>query len=260
MKIGGIIDISTKDIPGKASMVIFTMGCNFRCNFCHNKHLLKLENGKDISIEKLLNIIKSNQLVNSISISGGEPTLQKDLIILLRRIKEIKENETRKYISIDTNGSNPEYLKNLIPYLDRVALDIKAPLHQTLYEKITQSKIDINKIKKSYSILNSQKDLDFEIRTTYVKNLIQDKDIHEIINFLINNDFKDTFVLQQYQFSDGVGVEYKEKYQKPEHFELINILKPYSKERESSPLSFDIFIRDDVVGYLRLEDVLKMII
>ena len=60
MRIGGIIDISTKDIPGKVAIVIFTLGCNFKCEFCHNKYLLQNEVGKTTSIADLMKTIKSN--------------------------------------------------------------------------------------------------------------------------------------------------------------------------------------------------------
>jgi pyruvate formate lyase activating enzyme len=118
MRIGGIIDVSTKDIPNKCCMVIFTVGCNLNCSFCQNKYLLDLNVGKDWKIKEILEYVKSNFLVDSLSITGGEPTLQEDLIELCKEIKKIG-----KYISLDTNGTNPKIIKELIPYIDRVALD-----------------------------------------------------------------------------------------------------------------------------------------
>jgi len=260
MRIGGIVDISTKDIPGKATMVIFTIGCNFRCNFCHNKHLLNHSNGNEVSTDRLLSIIKSNQLVSSVSISGGEPTLQKDLKTLVEKIKNIEDPEAKKYISIDSNGSNPDLLQQIFPYVDRIALDIKAPFNQKRYEEIVNNEMDIGNIERSYFLINKQKILDFEIRTTYVKNLLEPIEIHNILNFLIENDFRGNFVLQQYQYSEGVGDAYKEIFTKPEHGELIHILKPYSKANLSKSLKFKILLRDDVIGYMELNEVLDKII
>ena len=82
MRVGGIVDISTKDIPNKSTMVIFTVGCNLSCEFCHNKYLLHEGVGRDIDVPKLMEQIKSNMLVSSVSISGGEPTLQDDLLYI----------------------------------------------------------------------------------------------------------------------------------------------------------------------------------
>ena len=64
MRIGGIIDISTKDIPYRSSMVIFTVGCNFKCEFCHNKYLLQPNVGREYEIKELIDIISTNLLVS----------------------------------------------------------------------------------------------------------------------------------------------------------------------------------------------------
>ena len=246
MNIGGIIDISTKDIPYKAAMVIFTKGCNFNCEFCHNKYLLKNNIGEPIRVNDLIKIISNNSLVNSVSITGGEPTLQKDLIELCKEITKIG-----KYISIDTNGSNPEVIIQLVPYVNRVALDIKAPLIQNHLERVIRQKINPALIIKTFHILNKSKTIEFEIRTTYVEKLLKQKDIHRIITFLQENNFKGNYVLQQYQYSDGVGKEFKNKFQKPSHVYLLNILKSY----KDSNLPFEMYIRDDIVGYCKVSEL-----
>jgi uncharacterized protein VirK/YbjX len=103
-------------------------------------------------------------------------------------------------------------------------------------------------IKDTIDIVNSQKQIDFEIRTTYVGQLMKPKDIEQIISFLSKHKFRDSFVLQQYQYSEGVGIKYKEIYFIPEHVTLFNILKKYKKFN----LPFKIFLRDNVVGYMNL--------
>jgi pyruvate formate lyase activating enzyme len=199
-------------------------------------------------------------LVSSISVSGGEPTLQSDLKLFLQNVRGINDKHKVQYLSIDTNGSNPNILQDLIPLLDRVALDIKAPLIQKKYEKITHARMDIENIKDSFFLLNSQKNIDFEIRATYVKNLLKPHDIHEIIEFLIEKEFKGIFVLQQYQYSEGVGPKYKEKFAQPEHLDLINLLKPYAEKNRTTSLGFKIYIRDNIIGYMELEEVLEKIL
>lgn len=240
MRVGGIIDISTKDIPNKSTMVIFTVGCNLNCEFCHNKYLLHESVGKDMEVSELLKQIKSNMLVSGVSISGGEPTLQKDLLELCKEIKNIG-----KYISIDTNGTNPKIISKLLPYIDRTALDLKGPLNIKRLMKITGTIVDTNRLIETFNLVNNHEDIDFEIRTTYVENLMKPNDIDRIISFLRKNKFKGSFVLQQYQYSEGVGDEYKEKFQKPEHIILLNILKSY----RNLDLPFQIYLRDDIVGY-----------
>jgi len=244
MRVGGIVDISTKDIPNKSAMVIFTVGCNLSCGFCHNKYLLHVGVGRDMTVPELLEQIKSNMLVSGVSISGGEPTLQKDLLELSKEIKNIG-----KYISIDTNGTNPKSILELLPYINRVALDLKGPLNNKRLFKITGNQVNFNLIIETFRIINNHEDIDFEIRTTYVENLMKPSDIDKIILFLKKHQFRGNFVLQQYQYSEGVGEEHKQKFQKPEHITLLNILKPY----RNMELPFQIYLRDDIVGYSMID-------
>ncbi|MBA7530209.1 7-carboxy-7-deazaguanine synthase [subsurface metagenome] len=240
MRVGGIIDISTKDIPNRSTMVIFTVGCNLNCGFCHNKYLLHESVGKDMEVSELLEQIKSNMLVSGVSISGGEPTLQKDLLKLCKEIKKIG-----KYISLDTNGTNPQIISKLLPHINRIALDLKGPLNKKRLKKITGNLMDPNLIIETFNFVNKREDIDFEVRTTYVENLMKPNDIDKIISFLRKNEFRGNFILQQYQYFEGVGDEYKEKFQKPEHIILLNILKPY----RNLDLLFQIYLRDDIIGY-----------
>ena len=246
MRVGGIVDISTKDIPNKSTMVIFTVGCNLSCGFCHNKYLLHEGVGRDIDVPELMEQIKSNMLVSGVSISGGEPTLQKDLLELCKEIKNVG-----KYISIDTNGTNPKTITELLPLINRVALDIKGPLHNKRLSKITGNQVNSDHITETFTIINNHENIDFEIRTTYVENLMKPNDIDKIISYLRKNLFRGNFVLQQYQYSEGVGEENKDKFQKPEHITLLNILKPY----RNMNLPFQIYLRDEIVGYSTIDQI-----
>jgi len=246
MRIGGIIDISTKDIPERSSMIIFTVGCNLKCEFCHNKFLLNLDVGRDMKVSEIIEQVKSNLLVSGVSITGGEPTLQTDLIDLCKEIQKVD-----KYINIDTNGTNPTLITKLMPYINRVSLDLKGPLKKTTLEKITGSDLNPELIIETFNIVNDQEEIDFEIRTTYVEKLMKPEDIHKIVTFLKKNKFRGTFVLQQYQYSDGVGEKYKEIYHMPEHVTLLKIIEKYRKK----DLPFEIFVRDNVVGYKNIKDI-----
>ncbi|MCK4480251.1 MAG: anaerobic ribonucleoside-triphosphate reductase activating protein, partial [Candidatus Lokiarchaeota archaeon] len=236
MRVGGIIDISTKDIPHRSSMVIFTVGCNFKCEFCHNKYLLQPNVGREYTISELIDKIKTNLLVSGVSITGGEPTLQDDLPELCREI-----NKKNRFLSVDTNGSNPDVIEKIAPYINRVALDLKSPLKPEIMEKITGVKINLDKISETIKFLRTQKDIDFEIRTTFVEKLLDVDDISEIINYLRNIKFNGNFVLQQYQYREGVGERFKDVFLKPEHEVLHNLLKPF----KGLELPFKIFLRDE---------------
>jgi len=246
MRVGGIVDISTKDIPGRSSMVIFTVGCNFKCEYCHNKYLLQPNVGREYEIKEIIDIISTNLLVSGVSITGGEPTLQKDLLELCKQIQKID-----KYLSIDTNGSNPDVIKKIAPYINRVALDLKGPPDLDKLKKIAGVKVDLGKINETIGFLNSQQDIEFEIRTTYVENLLTPYDLEEIMKFLNKIGFKANFVIQQYQFFEGVGEEFKKIFSKPEHDALVNVLQPY----KDIDLSFKIFLRDEIVGYCSINEM-----
>lgn len=246
MRLGGIVDISTKDIPGKSSMVLFTVGCNFKCEFCYNKYLLQPNVGREYEIKEIIDKIATNSLVSGVSITGGEPTLQKDLLDLCKQIQKID-----KYISIDTNGSNPDVIKKIAPFINRVAMDLKGPLIPGKLEKIAGVKVELDKILETIKFLNDQKQIDFEIRTTYIGKLLDAADIDEIITFLNNIGFSGNFVLQQYQFLEGVGDEYKKIFSKPEHDILVKLIELYKHK----DLSFKIFLRDDIVGYCSINEL-----
>jgi pyruvate formate lyase activating enzyme len=246
MRLGGIIDISTKDIPERSSMALFTVGCNFKCEFCHNKYLLHPNVGREYKIEELKDKISTNLLVSGVSITGGEPTLQPDLFELCKEIRKIG-----KYLSIDTNGSNPEVIKKIVPFINRVALDLKSPVEQGKYQKIAGVKVNIDKILETINFINSQKEIEFEIRTTFVGKLLDAEDIDDIMKFLKNVGFQGNFVLQQYQFFEGVGEEYKKIFAKPGHDILVKIIEKF----RSQNLPFKIFLRDDVVGYCSIDEV-----
>ena len=246
MRVGGIIDISTKDIPHRSSMVIFTVGCNFKCEFCHNKYLLQPNVGREYTISELIDKIKTNLLVSGVSITGGEPTLQDDLPELCREI-----NKKNRFLSVDTNGSNPDVIEKIAPYINRVALDLKSPLKPEIMEKITGVKINLDKISETIKFLRTQKDIDFEIRTTFVEKLLDVDDISEIINYLRNIKFNGNFVLQQYQYREGVGERFKDVFLKPEHEVLHNLLKPF----KGLELPFNIFLRDEIVGYCSIDEL-----
>ncbi len=246
MRLGGIIDISTKDIPERSSMVLFTVGCNFKCEFCHNKYLLHPNVGREYKIEELKNKISTNLLVSGVSITGGEPTLQPDLFELSKEIQKIG-----KYLSIDTNGSNPEVIKKIKPFINRVALDLKGPPEQKKLQKITGVKVNFDKILETINFVNSQEEIDFEIRTTFVGKLLNADDIDEIVILLRKLGFRGNFVLQQYQFFEGVGEEYKKIFAKPGHDILVKLIEKYKHE----DLLFKIFLRDDIVGYCSIDEV-----
>lgn len=159
----GIDKFSLLDYDENVSVVLFAPTCNYRCPFCHNEQSV-LNANSSIPFEDILSFLKSRVgLIDAVVVSGGEPTLMDDLISKIEKIKELGFK-----IKLDTNGTNPDVLnellrKNLINY---VAMDIKNS--EEKYPETTGVKnAQMDKIKQSISILKSGK-VDYEFRTTLV--------------------------------------------------------------------------------------------
>ena len=181
MKIGGLQKLTLIDYPGKVAAAVFTAGCNFFCPFCHNPDLVLLRKSEKypfLSEEQFFWWLEKNLgLLDGVCISGGEPTIHRDLPEF---IKEIKDLGLR--VKLDTNGSNPEMLERLIKndLLDYVAMDIKAPINK--YSKFYNLPINAAGIKKSVNLIRQMPD--YEFRTTIIPDLHKKKDLMEIGQWL----------------------------------------------------------------------------
>jgi pyruvate formate lyase activating enzyme len=161
MRIGGFIKSSLVDYPGKVAAVIFTQGCNFRCPYCHNPQLVfpELFTGA-ISFEYIRDFLEGRrELLDGVVFCGGEPTLQDDLPEIIREIRSLGYT-----VKLDTNGSNPDVLAEALPYLDYVAMDIKAPFDQ--YSRICGVPVDDYEIRRSMLLIRAA-GIQYEFRTTF---------------------------------------------------------------------------------------------
>lgn len=192
MNINHMIGSSFIDYPKEISAVVFTKGCNMTCPYCHNK---ALENeALTIPEEDVIFFLKKRKgLVDAITISGGEPTLQKDLVEFCRKLKTIPVK-----IKLDTNGTNPELLKTLISeeLVDYVAMDIKAAPHK--YRPL--SGISFLDVEKSIDIVKRAKE--FEFRTTMYPTITED-DLVMIKEWIQT----DKYYLQQYRPNSEMEVK-----------------------------------------------------
>lgn len=184
MLIGGFQKLSVIDYPKNLAALIFTQGCPFLCHYCHNPSLvLKKDFSPILKEEDILDFLKKRKnKLDAVVITGGEPTIQKDLINFLKKIKTLDYK-----IKLDTNGIYPKILeeiisKNLINY---IAMDIKAPLDK--YFLITQKKLDKTLILESINlIINSN--IDYEFRSTLVKNIHEIEDIEKMSSLIKNSN------------------------------------------------------------------------
>ena len=180
MKIAGMEKLSLQDYPNHMSCIIFTQGCNMRCPFCHNSSLIPLEGDAEVSEEEFFEYIeKRKNMLDGVTISGGEPTVQKDLKDFIKKVKAIGYE-----IKLDTNGMNFSLLKELIDekLVDYVAMDIKNSINK--YEETSGvKKINIDNILNSIELLKQNK-VQYEFRTTIINEYHSLQDIMEIINII----------------------------------------------------------------------------
>lgn len=179
MLIGGMQKMTMLDYPGKVACTIFTYGCNFRCPFCHNATLVIDEANLFDKNEILAYINKRKGILDGVVVTGGEPLLQPDIMEFLAELKQ-----TGLLVKLDTNGSYPERLEQIIEkgLVDYVAMDIKNCKEK--YDLTTGVKIDISKIEKSVELLMQDR-VDYEFRTTVVKELHKKEDFEKIGKWLI---------------------------------------------------------------------------
>jgi len=206
IEIGGFQKQSFIDYPKKISSIIFTIGCNFRCPYCHNSNLLYAEKIKNISELKILSYLQNNKkYIDGVVITGGEPTLHGDLPEFIAKVKSFGYS-----VKLDTNGTNPEMLRKLIKegLLDFIAMDIKAPLEFQKYNKATGGMLTeklFENVKKSiHIIINSG--VDYEFRTTLVPTILAKKDVVKICSFIKNANL---FCLQKFNPENALNKEFQ---------------------------------------------------
>lgn len=196
MKISGLQKLTLLDFPGKMACTVFTYGCNFRCPFCHNAMLVTEENSDSISEEEFFTFLKKRQgILDGVCISGGEPTLQKDLAEFIKKIKDMGYA-----VKLDTNGSNPDILINLISenLIDYVAMDIKNSPEK--YSITCGCDVNVDKIKESVSII-IESGINHEFRTTTVREYHSAEDFVAIAQWL-KGDSK--YFLQHFEDSGNL--------------------------------------------------------
>ncbi len=178
MKIHGFSQLTLLDYPGHLACTIFCGHCNFRCPFCHNASLVLHADEQPVYPEKQIfdHLKKRQGIIEGVAITGGEPTLYKDLPDFIRKIR----TETKLAVKLDTNGTNPGMLKQLIDekLIDYAAMDIKtSPARYALAAGLKT--LDMDSIFSSVEIL-LKGDIDYEFRTTIVDEIHHRDDLIEI--------------------------------------------------------------------------------
>ena len=196
MNICGYQKTTLLDYPGLLAATIFTGGCNFRCPFCHNSDLL-LNPATPIPEEEIFAFLKKRKnVLSGVCITGGEPTLQTDLSDFIEKVRSLNYK-----IKLDTNGYRPEIIQSLLnkKLLNYIAMDIKAG-YSNYFKICGTDNFSMDTIKKSISIIENS-GIDYEFRTTIVKELHSEQDIQEIAEIISD---KSSYYIQSFKDSGNI--------------------------------------------------------
>ncbi len=235
MIIGGLQKLTLIDYPGKIACTVFLQGCNYRCPFCYNPELVSREEIKKhlpIPEKDFFQFLKQGLLPNNnssrlegVSVGGGEPTINQDLPKFCQKIKKLGYN-----LKIDTNGSNPDMLKDLIDrkLVDYIAMDVKAPPKKycrVIGLKDCSNYYLLSRIEESINILKQGK-VDYEFQTTVTPTLLKKEDILKIVHWIAPAK---KYVLQNFESEKTVDPKFEKikPYPKDFLFSLQKIISPF---------------------------------
>lgn len=210
MVIAGFVKNSLADFLGCISSVLFLPGCNFNCFYCHNRQLLQ-DNYENIDTQTIFDFLQKRKgMIDGVVISGGEPTLHEDLLMFIKKIKNIGYK-----VKLDTNGSSPDIIKQFLQeeVCDYYAVDYKAPKDK--YKDICGENANSDDTLKTISIL-AESSIDFEVRTTVFPQLTQEdlilmaKELPLLPRYVLNRYKKPTLYMPQ----DKARIEHRPYTQK----------------------------------------------
>lgn len=197
MIVTGFEKLSLVDYPGNICTTVFTTGCNMRCPFCHNKDLVLGINPDNKLDDFYMHLEKRKNVLDAVCITGGEPSLQKDLLQFIDSIKLYGLK-----IKLDTNGLDPELLEIIIrdKLVDYIAMDIKnSPSKYNQTSGLDLALPVVDKINKSIVLLK-EGTIPYEFRTTVVSELHTDEDFESIATWL---EGASAYYLQPYRCSEN---------------------------------------------------------
>ncbi len=186
MKLGGLVKFTLIDFPGRPAAIVFTQGCNFRCRYCHNPELVYPHLfTPSMPEEEIWTFLKRRQgTLEGVVVSGGEPTLQEDLVRFMSELKALGYKT-----KLDTNGTRPEVLRELIDkkLVDFIAMDLKAPFEK--YADITGVEANSTILQQSMDLIR-QSGVEYQFRTTYDKEVLTEGDIAALSQLTQGENYK----------------------------------------------------------------------
>lgn len=223
--IRGFIPLSLLDWPGKVCSILFLGGCGFRCPMCHNRDLaLNEESLPEVTLIEVLEYLRNRGgWVDGVTITGGEPTLNRNLPELIREIRGVGAQ-----VKLDTNGSNPHVVEKLLAegLLESCHMDVKAPLTHDEYSRMAGVNVNLDSIRRSVDMLKSS-GIDVVFRTTAVPGYVEEPELERILNdigpvrrFIVQSFRRETTLDPAFGLIEEFSLQRVEKMR--ERFEIPN--------------------------------------
>ncbi|SRR6056297_362439 len=213
--------VSLMDYPGKIVSTAFVGGCNFKCPYCHNWELV--ENGTDLEVitpgEVFSFLEKRRAMIDGVCVSGGEPTIHKDLPEFIKKVKDMG-----KLVKLDTNGSNPDMIRKLLDgnLLDYIAMDVKCAMGK--YCLLTKcGSEDLPNLFESIETIKKSR-IAYEFRTTLTKEYNPVEDKHDLAELVSGAE---SYALQKFRVPEGDFGERLNPLGKSEAVEIMETIRPY---------------------------------
>jgi len=237
MIIAGLQKTTLIDYPGKIACVVFLAGCNFRCPWCYSSELvlpLKIVSQPRTTEKEFFDFLRGRKgLLDGVVICGGEPTINKDLLGFIEKIKTLGF-----LVKLDTNGSNPKILKDLVgtKLIDYVAMDIKSSPENPAYKSLMTEGVTIDDIKESVEFLKTHSTssgpagFGWEFRTTVVNTIHTKEEFLEIAKWIGGTDVK--YYLQNFVAQKTIDPEFEkvQPFKKDFLDKIVKEISPYFKD------------------------------
>jgi pyruvate formate lyase activating enzyme len=198
LRVGGLVPLSTTDFPGRLAAVVFCQGCPWRCSYCHNPHLLPRRGRQEMHWQTIVTFLHRRRgLLDAVVFSGGEPTLQAGLAAAMREVKAMGFD-----VGLHTAGIDPLRLRDVLPLVDWVGLDIKAAFDD--YAGVTGAPHSGRRARQSLSAL-LQSGVAHEVRTTVHPQLLPASHLRNLATELAGCGVRH-YVLQEYRAQNNRSV------------------------------------------------------
>lgn len=222
MRIGAFQKTSLVDYPDRVAAVVYTQGCNMRCPFCHNPSMVLPECFERAipEAEIFSALLRRQDRLEAVVITGGEPTLQGDLVEFVGKIRSLG-----LLVKLDTNGTRPEVIQALLrdELLDYIAMDVKAPLPN--YAQLTGRPVDAEAIRRSVWLIRNA-GIPYEFRTTVVPGMHTVREIKTIAESLRGSE---RYVIQEFVSEGALQASLRGRPAFPPR--VIEELRPFMKSR-----------------------------